>query len=179
MKAFSMGMIVIRLFTGSFFKIGIIFVGFGMAMLGISFLRRKAAGDVFDRRKPFVTSGFWVMVTTSVTTITYAKSIQYQSNQHHHHHHHHHSSPPFNIQIKNMSIWSSILASPIFKTAFSLSIWFLLIGIPLLTIITLCYCAVKGTGNVAGLIVDKTTKRVRSYQQQQRKRDKIDPPIGA
>lgn len=71
MKSFSMGMIIIRLFTQSFFKIGIIFVAFGMAMLGISVLRRKAAGDVFDQRKPFETSGFWVMVTTSVTTVAY------------------------------------------------------------------------------------------------------------
>ncbi|KAG0292201.1 hypothetical protein BGZ96_004435 [Linnemannia gamsii] len=71
MKSFSMGMIIIRLFTQSFFKIGIIFVAFGMAMLGISVLRRKAAGDVFDQRQPFETSGFWVMVTTGVTTVTY------------------------------------------------------------------------------------------------------------
>ncbi|KAF9919204.1 hypothetical protein FBU30_011124 [Linnemannia zychae] len=72
MKSFSMGMIIIRLFTRSFYKIGIIFVAFGMAMLGISVLRRKASGDVFDQRKPFVTSGFWVMITTLVTTIAYA-----------------------------------------------------------------------------------------------------------
>ncbi|KAF9086989.1 hypothetical protein BGX29_008404 [Mortierella sp. GBA35] len=71
MKAFSMGMIILRLFTASFYKIGIIFVAFGMAMLGISVLRRKAAGDVFDQRKPFETSGFWVLVTTLVTTVTY------------------------------------------------------------------------------------------------------------
>lgn len=71
MKSFSMGMIIIRLFTKSFYKIGIIFVAFGMAMLGISVLRRKAAGDVFDQRKPFETSGFWVAATTGVTTIAY------------------------------------------------------------------------------------------------------------
>ncbi|KAI7815853.1 hypothetical protein BC939DRAFT_404671 [Gamsiella multidivaricata] len=71
LKAFSMGMIIIRLFTNTFYKIGIIFVVFGMALLGISILRRKAAGDVFDQRKPFETSGFWVMITTFVTTVTY------------------------------------------------------------------------------------------------------------
>jgi len=71
MKSFSMGMLIIRLFTQSFYKVGILFVAFGMAMLGIAFLRRKAAGDVFDQRKPFETSGFWVMITTLVTTITY------------------------------------------------------------------------------------------------------------
>ncbi|KAF9571408.1 hypothetical protein EC968_000623 [Mortierella alpina] len=71
MKSFSMGMIIIRLFTKSFYKIGITFVAFGMAMLGISFLRRKAAGDVFDQRQPFETSGFWVLVTTLVASVTY------------------------------------------------------------------------------------------------------------
>ncbi|KAF9953014.1 hypothetical protein BGZ72_005765 [Mortierella alpina] len=71
MKAFSMGMIIVRLFTKSFYKIGIIFVAFGMAMLGISILRRKAAGDVFDQRQPFETSGFWVLITTLVTSVTY------------------------------------------------------------------------------------------------------------
>ncbi|OAQ24041.1 hypothetical protein K457DRAFT_142223 [Linnemannia elongata AG-77] len=72
MKSFSMGMIIIRLFTKAFYEIGIIFVAFGMTMLGISVLRRKAAGDVFDQRKPFVTSGFWVAATTAVTTVAYA-----------------------------------------------------------------------------------------------------------
>lgn len=71
MKSFSMGMIIIRLFTNAFYKIGIIFVVYGMALLGISVLRRKAAGDVFDQRQPFETSGFWVMITTTVTTVIY------------------------------------------------------------------------------------------------------------
>ncbi|KAF9909594.1 hypothetical protein BX616_011116 [Lobosporangium transversale] len=70
-KAFSAGMIILRLFTKAFYKIGIIFVVFGMAILVISVLRRGAAGDVFDQRKPFETSGFWVMVTTLITTVTY------------------------------------------------------------------------------------------------------------
>ncbi|KAI1302183.1 hypothetical protein EDD11_005649 [Mortierella claussenii] len=71
MKSFSTGMIILRLFTKAFYKIGIIFVAFGMALLCISVLRRKAAGDVFDQRKPFETSGFWIMMTTFVTTIAY------------------------------------------------------------------------------------------------------------
>ncbi|KAG0361689.1 hypothetical protein BG005_007556 [Podila minutissima] len=71
MKAFSMGMIILRLFTQSFYKVGIAFVAFGIAILGIAVLRRKAAGDVFDQRKPFQTAGFWVMVTTLITTIAY------------------------------------------------------------------------------------------------------------
>ncbi|KAF9359272.1 hypothetical protein BGX26_012724 [Mortierella sp. AD094] len=71
MKSFSMGMVILRLFTTAFYKIGIIFVAFGICLLIISVLRRKAAGDVFDRHKPFETSGFWVMITTMITTIAY------------------------------------------------------------------------------------------------------------
>ena len=78
-----------------------------------------------------------------------------------------------------MSLKSSILQSPLFQKAFSLFIWFLLIGIPLLSIVLVVYCATKGTGTIAGLIIDKSAKRVRAYQQQQRKKEKPDPPMGA
>ncbi|KAF9577377.1 hypothetical protein BGW38_007446, partial [Lunasporangiospora selenospora] len=77
-----------------------------------------------------------------------------------------------------MSLRSTILESYLFKEAFSLLIWSLLFGIPLLITVSLCYCTAKGTGNVAGFIVDKSAKRIRSYQQQQRKKDKVEPPIG-
>ncbi|KAF9122657.1 hypothetical protein BGW39_009579, partial [Mortierella sp. 14UC] len=57
----------------------------------------------------------------------------------------------------------------IFQRLFSLSIWFILLGIPLILIATFLYYTAKGTGNVAGVLVDKTAKRIRSYQQEQRK----------
>ena len=44
----------------------------GVTMLGISVLHRKASGDIFDQRKPFETSEFWVMFTTFITTVAYA-----------------------------------------------------------------------------------------------------------
>ncbi|KAF9349972.1 hypothetical protein BGX34_001479 [Mortierella sp. NVP85] len=78
-----------------------------------------------------------------------------------------------------MSIVSSITESPLFLNLVSYFLWFLILGTPLVIFFTVIYCAAKGTGNVAGFIIDRTTKRVRSYQQQQRKRDKIDPPIEA
>lgn len=78
-----------------------------------------------------------------------------------------------------MSIISTILHSSTFQNLFSYSVWFLIIATPLVTIATCLYCAAKGTGSVAGFIIDKSAKRVRSYQQQQRKQDKVDPPIGA
>ncbi|KAG0058320.1 hypothetical protein BGZ89_001388 [Linnemannia elongata] len=76
-----------------------------------------------------------------------------------------------------MSFQSYIPETYILQWLASLSIWFLLIGIPLLTISTFCYCLARSTGNVAGVIVDTTAKRVRSYQQQQRKRDKVEPAV--
>lgn len=78
-----------------------------------------------------------------------------------------------------MSILSSIVTHPTFEHMVSLTLWFLILGTPLVIIVLVLYCAAKGTGNIAGFVIDKGAKRVRSYQQQQRKRDKIDPPIGA
>ncbi|KAF9974319.1 hypothetical protein BGZ73_002275 [Actinomortierella ambigua] len=71
MKAFTTGMIILRLFTTQFYKVGMVFVALGMALLAIALLRRRAAGDVFDETKPFETSGFWILITTVVTTFAY------------------------------------------------------------------------------------------------------------
>lgn len=87
------------------------------------------------------------------------------------------TSPPQPTKRNTMSLQSYIPETYILQWLASLSIWFLLIGIPLLTISTFCYCLARGTGNVAGVIVDTTAKRVRSYQQQQRKRDKVEPAV--
>ncbi|KAG9327168.1 hypothetical protein KVV02_000884 [Mortierella alpina] len=78
-----------------------------------------------------------------------------------------------------MSLKSYILQSTLFQKTFSLTIWALIVGIPLLIVVLVIYCATKGTGNIAGLIIDKSAKRVRAYQQQQRKKEKSDPPRGA
>ncbi|KAF9962485.1 hypothetical protein BGZ72_004854 [Mortierella alpina] len=67
-----------------------------------------------------------------------------------------------------MSLKSYILQSALFQKTFSLTIWALLVGIPLFIVVLVVYCATKGTGNIAGLIIDKSAKRVRAYQQQQR-----------
>lgn len=77
-----------------------------------------------------------------------------------------------------MSLKDYILQSALFQKTFSITVWALLIGIPLFTVILIVYCAAKGTGNIAGLIIDKSAKRFRAYQQQQRKKEKSDPPMG-
>lgn len=40
-------------------------------MLGIAFLRRQSNLDIFDKNKPFVTSGGYVVLTSSVAFATY------------------------------------------------------------------------------------------------------------
>ncbi|KAF9163092.1 hypothetical protein DFQ27_002363 [Actinomortierella ambigua] len=71
LKSFTTGMLILRLFTKAFYKIGMVFVALGMALLAIAALRRRAAGDVFDETKPFETSGFWVLITTIVVSFAY------------------------------------------------------------------------------------------------------------
>ncbi|KAF9913405.1 hypothetical protein BX616_010076 [Lobosporangium transversale] len=72
-----------------------------------------------------------------------------------------------------MSLLSYILQNPLFQILFSLTIWSLILGIPLLILSIAFYYMARGTGNVAGFVVDKATKRVRQYQQEQRKQDDL------
>ncbi|CAO3662092.1 unnamed protein product [Umbelopsis vinacea] len=69
--AVSTGLLILKVFTKDFYKIGITFFVFGLVMLGIAVMRRRKAGDVFDLSIPFQTSGNWVLLTTAVTMATY------------------------------------------------------------------------------------------------------------
>lgn len=71
LAAFSTGLLILKVFTREFYKIGITFFVFGLAMLAIAVWRRRTAGDVFDLSIPFKTSGDWVILTTAVTMATY------------------------------------------------------------------------------------------------------------
>ncbi|KAL1931628.1 hypothetical protein VTP01DRAFT_9771 [Rhizomucor pusillus] len=71
LAAFSTGLLILKIFTREFYKIGITFFVFGLAMLAIAVWRRRSAGDVFDLSIPFKTSGDWVILTTAVTMATY------------------------------------------------------------------------------------------------------------
>ncbi|KAI9255591.1 hypothetical protein BDA99DRAFT_517143 [Phascolomyces articulosus] len=71
LAAFSTGLLILKVFTREFYKIGITFFVFGLAMLAIAVWRRRTAGDVFDLSIPFKTSGDWVILTTGVTMATY------------------------------------------------------------------------------------------------------------
>ncbi|KAI7869572.1 hypothetical protein BDF14DRAFT_1880122 [Spinellus fusiger] len=71
LAAFSTGLLILKVFTHEFYKIGITFFIFGGAMLAISVWRRRTAGDVFDPSIPFKTSGNWVLLTTIITMVTY------------------------------------------------------------------------------------------------------------
>jgi len=61
----------LRIFEKDFYGIGFVFVVFGGAMLFISALRRRNNLDIFDKNKPFVTSGGYVALTSSIALLTY------------------------------------------------------------------------------------------------------------
>ncbi|KAI8328761.1 hypothetical protein BC941DRAFT_363440, partial [Chlamydoabsidia padenii] len=71
LAAFSTGLLILKIFTREFYKIGITFFVFGLALLAIALWRRRTAGDVFDLSIPFRTSGNWVLLTTMATLTTY------------------------------------------------------------------------------------------------------------
>jgi uncharacterized membrane protein YidH (DUF202 family) len=71
LAAFSTGLLILKVFTREFYKIGITFFVFGIAMLVIAVWRRRTSFDVFDPSIPFKTSGDWVVLTTIVTMATY------------------------------------------------------------------------------------------------------------
>lgn len=74
-----------------------------------------------------------------------------------------------------MSITATLVDSTHFQQVVSFAVWLAIILIPLLILTTVFFCAVKGTGNAAGFLVDFTAKQIRSYQQKQRKKEKLDP----
>ncbi|KAG2234030.1 hypothetical protein INT48_007120 [Thamnidium elegans] len=71
LAAFSSGLLILKVFTREFYKIGITFFVFGLAMLAIALWRRRTSFDVFDQSIPYKTSGDWVILTTIVTMATY------------------------------------------------------------------------------------------------------------
>ncbi|ORX48870.1 hypothetical protein DM01DRAFT_1326156 [Hesseltinella vesiculosa] len=71
LAAFSTGLLILKVFTREFYKIGITFFAFGLALLAIALWRRRTAGDVFDLTIPFRTSGNWIILTTLVTLVAY------------------------------------------------------------------------------------------------------------
>ncbi|KAI8059590.1 hypothetical protein BC940DRAFT_313477 [Gongronella butleri] len=71
LAAFSTGLLILKVFTREFYKIGITFFAFGLALLAIALWRRRTAGDVFDLTVPFRTSGNWIILTTIVTLASY------------------------------------------------------------------------------------------------------------
>ncbi|KAL0138059.1 hypothetical protein V8B55DRAFT_1534524 [Mucor lusitanicus] len=67
LAAFSSGLLILKVFTREFYKIGITF----LSMLAIALWRRRTSFDVFDSTIPYKTSGDWVILTTVVTMATY------------------------------------------------------------------------------------------------------------
>ncbi|GES96565.1 hypothetical protein GLOIN_2v1606190 [Rhizophagus clarus] len=71
LSSFGFALIILRIFEKDFYGIGLIFIAFGGAMLTIAALRRRNNLDIFDKNKPFVTSGGYVLLTSVVALFTY------------------------------------------------------------------------------------------------------------
>ena len=71
LSSFGFALIILRIFEKDFYGIGLVFVAFGGAMLGIAALRRRNNLDIFDKSKPFVTSGGFVVLTGIIAFLTY------------------------------------------------------------------------------------------------------------
>ncbi|KAI8889152.1 hypothetical protein K501DRAFT_149187, partial [Backusella circina FSU 941] len=71
LAAFSMGLLIQKVFTAEFYHISITFFLFGISMLSIAHWRTKHAYNVFCQKIPFQTSGNFVWLSFSVTFVTY------------------------------------------------------------------------------------------------------------
>ncbi|RGB28262.1 hypothetical protein C1646_673337 [Rhizophagus diaphanus] len=71
LSSFGFALIILRIFEKDFYGIGLVFIAFGGAMLTISALRRRNNLDIFDKNKPFVTSGVYVVLTSVIALLTY------------------------------------------------------------------------------------------------------------
>jgi len=71
LASFNFALIVLRVFDKSFFKIGIVFIVYGGVMLFIAAVRRQRNLDAFDKTKPFVTSGGYVVFSSLMALVTY------------------------------------------------------------------------------------------------------------
>lgn len=70
-SSFSFALLILRLFEPAFYYIGMVFIIFGGAILGISTLRRRHNIDLLDTSKPFKTAGGYVVLTGFIAFATY------------------------------------------------------------------------------------------------------------
>ncbi|ORY06945.1 hypothetical protein K493DRAFT_251441 [Basidiobolus meristosporus CBS 931.73] len=71
LSAFGSGVIILRVFTSEFYKIGLVYIAMGIGMLVLGTLRRRSFGRDLDLSIPFKTSGNFTVATTLVVLPAY------------------------------------------------------------------------------------------------------------
>lgn len=71
LSAFSMGLLILKVFTIEFYHIALVFFSFGMAMLAIAYMRHRQFCHVFDLNIPVKTSGNMVILTFSSSLVAF------------------------------------------------------------------------------------------------------------
>ncbi|UZO19591.1 uncharacterized protein OCT59_010873 [Rhizophagus irregularis] len=74
LSSFGFALIILRIFDEDFYTIGFVYIAFGVALLIISALRIRnniENFDIFEKNKPFVTSGGYVALTSGIALLTY------------------------------------------------------------------------------------------------------------
>ncbi|KAK9763445.1 hypothetical protein K7432_009846 [Basidiobolus ranarum] len=71
LSAFGSGVIVLRVFTNEFYKIGLVYIALGIGMLLIGTMRRRTFSHDLDMHIPFKTSGKYTVATTLLVLPAY------------------------------------------------------------------------------------------------------------
>ncbi|KAK9694355.1 hypothetical protein K7432_013461 [Basidiobolus ranarum] len=71
LSAFGSGVIILRVFTSEFYKIGLVYIAMGIGMLILGTMRRRSFGRDLDLSVPFKTSGNYTIATTLVVLPAY------------------------------------------------------------------------------------------------------------
>lgn len=71
LSAFSMGLLILKVFTIEFFHISLVFFSFGMMMLFIAYLRHQQFKHIFDPKIPVKTSSNMVILTFTLSLVTF------------------------------------------------------------------------------------------------------------
>lgn len=75
-SSFSFSLVILKIFTREFYRVGIVFVVFGFVMLGVATVRKRQSNKQFlDPKSKFETSGNVVILTVIICLATYASVI--------------------------------------------------------------------------------------------------------
>lgn len=71
LSAFSMGLLILKVFTIEFYRIALVFFAFGTMMVLIAHMRTRNSIDVYNQQVPFKTNGNIVFLSFVTTLSTF------------------------------------------------------------------------------------------------------------